>query len=92
MLILTSLAGGPKHGYALIQDIEEFGGLTLGAGTLYGCLANLEQAGLIEPLPSDDRRRPYRITGAGSALLEERLEESRRIARIGLARIKRAAT
>jgi DNA-binding PadR family transcriptional regulator len=91
VLVLTSLAGGPRHGYALIQDIEEFGAVTLGPGTLYGCLAKLEQAGLIEALPSDDRRRPYQITGAGRALLEERLEESWRIARIGLARIRRAA-
>jgi DNA-binding PadR family transcriptional regulator len=90
ILILTSLADGPKHGYALIQDIEELSGLTLGAGTLYGCLAKLEQAGLIEPLPSEDRRRPYQMTGAGRALLEERLEEARRIANIGLKRIRAA--
>ena len=38
MLVLTSLAGGPKHGYALIKDIEGFAGVTLGPGTLYGAL------------------------------------------------------
>ena len=36
VLILTSLADGPKHGYALIQDIKSFAGLELGPGTLYG--------------------------------------------------------
>ena len=43
VLILTSLAGSPKHGYALIKDIEDFAGVTLGAGTLYGALAKLEE-------------------------------------------------
>ncbi len=33
VLVLTSLAGGDKHGYALIKDIEAFSGLTLGPGT-----------------------------------------------------------
>jgi DNA-binding PadR family transcriptional regulator len=87
ILVLTSLASGPKHGYALIRDIEEFGGVRLGAGTLYGCLAKLEQAGLIEPLPDDDRRRPYRITASGSAALRARLEETQRIAAVGLGRL-----
>ena len=42
ILVLTSLAGNPKHGYALIKDIEEFAGVKMGPGTLYGCLAKLE--------------------------------------------------
>jgi DNA-binding PadR family transcriptional regulator len=92
ILVLTSLAGGPKHGYALIQDIEQISGVTFGAGTLYGCLANLERSGLIEPLPADDRRRPYRITQAGQELLRQRLEASQRVAAIGLARIDGAVT
>jgi len=62
ILILTSLAGSPRHGYALIKDIQGFAGVTLGAGTLYGALAKLEQAGLVTPLPADERRRPYQIT------------------------------
>jgi DNA-binding PadR family transcriptional regulator len=87
LLILTSLADGPKHGYALIKDIEEFAGIKLGPGTLYGCLAKLEQAGLVEALPSEDRRHPYRITQTGIYAVEKRLSESARIARIGLKRI-----
>jgi len=35
VLILTSLAGGPKHGYALIKDIDQPAGATLGFGTLH---------------------------------------------------------
>ena len=39
VLILTSLADGPKHGYALTKDIEQFAGVNLGPGTLYGAIA-----------------------------------------------------
>ena len=87
ILILTSLADTPKHGYALIKDIEDFAGVTLGAGTLYGALAKLEQAGLVQPLPAEDRRRPYQITPAGRELLHERLSETARIAKVGLRRL-----
>jgi DNA-binding PadR family transcriptional regulator len=90
ILILTSLAGSPKHGYALIKDIEEFAGVTLGAGTLYGALAALEEAGLVEALPAEDRRHPYRITGAGREQLRVRLSEAARIAQVGLRRIAEA--
>jgi DNA-binding PadR family transcriptional regulator len=90
ILILTSLADVPKHGYALIKDIEEFAGVKLGAGTLYGALAKLEEAGLVEALPADERRRPYRITPAGRMLLHERLSEAARIAQVGLGRIAAA--
>ena len=66
LLILASLAGGPKHGYAMMEDIEQMSGTRLGPGTLYGALARLERRGLIEPLPAEERRRPYRITGVGA--------------------------
>jgi DNA-binding PadR family transcriptional regulator len=87
VLVLTSLIDGPKHGYALIKDIEDFAGVTLGPGTLYGCLSKLERAGLVEALPSEERRHPYRITSAGLVVVHERLSESARIAQIGLKRI-----
>ena len=70
VLILASLADGPKHGYALIKDIEEFAGARLGPGTLYAALSRLESRGLVQPLPEQDRRRPYRLTAAGLARLE----------------------
>ena len=73
LFILISLAGGPKHGYAMMEDIAAFAGAHLGAGTLYGALTRLEQRGLIEALPTADRRRPYRLTPAGAALLQTRL-------------------
>lgn len=47
LLILASLAGGEKHGYAMMEDIEAMTGVHLGPGTLYGALSRLEQSGLI---------------------------------------------
>jgi DNA-binding PadR family transcriptional regulator len=89
VLILTSLADGPKHGYALTKDIEQFAGVSLGPGTLYGAIARLEERGLIEPeaVGSDERRRPYRITGAGRVALEEAVRDMRALADEGATRL-----
>jgi DNA-binding PadR family transcriptional regulator len=87
VLILASLSSGPKHGYALIKDIAEIAGATLGPGTLYGALSRLEQDGLIEALPAEDRRRPYRITPAGAAAARAYLEHVQRVAVVGLKRL-----
>jgi DNA-binding PadR family transcriptional regulator len=92
LLVLTSLVEGPKHGYALIKDIESFAGVKMGPGTLYGCLSKLEQAGLVEALPAQDRRHPYRITPSGLEAVRERLTEAARIAHVGLARIAGATS
>jgi DNA-binding PadR family transcriptional regulator len=92
ILVLTSLAGSPKHGYALIKDIEGFAGVRLGAGTLYGALAKLEEAGMVEALGAQERRRPYQITEAGREHLRQRLTEAARIAEVGLRRIATAAS
>lgn len=87
VLILTSLAAGPKHGHALGKDIEDFAGVALGPGALYGAITRLEERGLIAPLETDDRRRPYRITAAGSAALAEVVDDMRRMADIGASRL-----
>jgi DNA-binding PadR family transcriptional regulator len=86
-LILSSLADGPKHGYALTKDIEGFAGLRLAPGTLYEALSRLERQGLIEALESDSRRRPYRLTAAGAAALRSHLDGQRRVAEVGLRRL-----
>jgi DNA-binding PadR family transcriptional regulator len=78
-LILTSLAAGPRHGYAIVEDVEAFAGVRLGPGTLYGALARLEAAGLIAALAADDRRRPYELTVAGAAALGQELEALDRV-------------
>ena len=87
VLVLTSLAGGPKPGYALIKDVEQFAGVTLGPGTLYGALARLEDTGFVEALPAQKRRHPYAITAAGTAALADRLRRDGMITRVGLARL-----
>src|ERR1700689_1119119 len=79
VLILISLADGPKHGYALIQDIKELAGVELGPGTLYGALDRLERLRFVEPLPPDDRRHPYRITMPGAAALRAHLDSLERV-------------
>src|SRR5499427_4331403 len=86
-LILSSLADGAKHGYALTKDIEAFAGVRLAPGTLYEVLNRLEGQGLIEALASDDRRRPYRLTAAGAEALREHLQAQRHVADVGLRRL-----
>ena len=90
-LILSSLAGGAKHGYALTKDIEEFAGVRLAPGTLYEALSRLDSQGLIEALDSDDRRRPYRLTAAGAVALQSHLRAQRQLADVGLSRLGRLA-
>ena len=91
VLILTSLSAGPKHGHALTKDIEEFAGVRLGPGTLYGAITRLERRGLIEPLAAEDRRRPYRITAAGTDTLATALAGLRRVLDAGSQRLWGAA-
>jgi DNA-binding PadR family transcriptional regulator len=86
-LILSSLAEGPKHGYALTKDIERFAGVRLAPGTLYEALSRLEGQGLIESVESDDRRRPYKLTAVGAEALRSHLATQRRIADLGLRRL-----
>ena len=86
-LILTSLAEGPKHGHALLKDIETFAGVKLGPGTLYGAITRLEESGLIEALPADNRRNPYRITTTGTNVLRDVIVEMRTISDTGAKRL-----
>lgn len=90
VLILTSLAGGAKHGYALSKDIESFAGVVLGPGTLYGAISRLEERGLIEPAGADERRRPYRITAAGRRALAGVVRDMHALATVGASRLRLA--
>jgi DNA-binding PadR family transcriptional regulator len=87
LYILVSLSGGPKHGYAIMTDVEEISGSPMGPGTLYGALARLERRGLIEALDPEDRRRPYRLTDLGSTLVRAQLDSLGGFVRTGLARL-----
>ena len=88
VLILASLAGGEKHGYAMMEDIEATAGVHLGPGTLYGALSRLEQSGLIAPLPADERRRPYRLTAQGAAFLRQYLASLEKFVALGFKRLE----
>jgi DNA-binding PadR family transcriptional regulator len=88
MLVLASLASGPKHGHAMIEDIASLCGTRLGPGTLYGAIARLEQQGWIEPLPPEDRRRPYRITPDGLRVLRAKLTTLHQFSKAGLKRLE----
>ena len=87
LLILTSLADGPRHGYAIMTDIAAFSGVHMEPGTLYGALTRLERRGWVRPLPAEDRRRPYEITGSGRAVLAEQLASMQRVVAVGQRRI-----
>jgi DNA-binding PadR family transcriptional regulator len=87
LYILVSLSEGPKHGYAIMTDVETLSGSPMGPGTLYGALARLERRGLIEPLEAVDRRRPYRLTGLGQATVRAQIDRLSALARTGLRRL-----
>ncbi len=89
LLILVSLGDGPKHGYAIMADVEQGTGRPIGPGTLYAALARLEERGFIEALPPEDRRRPYRLTALGAAAVAEQLRELSAFAELGLRRLGR---
>ncbi|OGT27971.1 MAG: PadR family transcriptional regulator [Gammaproteobacteria bacterium RBG_16_66_13] len=81
--ILLALADGEKHGYAVMQEIEDAteGRVQMGPGTLYGSIKRMLAAGLIEesddrpdPTLDDERRRYYRQTGLGRKVLREEAE------------------
>ncbi len=87
LLVLISLADGPKHGYAMIEDIQAVSGAKLGPGTLYGAISRLESRGLIEALAPENRRNPYRLTAAGEHSLRQRLRSLAAVARVGERRL-----
>jgi len=87
LLRLISLSGGPKHGHAMLLDVAAFAGVRLGPGTLYGALSRLEDDALVEALPLEGRRRPYRLTDAGLAALRGRLTGLNAAVSIGLSRV-----
>jgi DNA-binding PadR family transcriptional regulator len=74
--ILLALAGGPRHGYGIMKEVEREsgGGVRLEIGSLYRLLGRLLDAGLIEDAESDDRRRYYRINRSGRRALKSEAE------------------
>ena len=90
LLILVSLADGPKHRYAITEDIDEFANVRFGPGSLYGAIARLESRDLIEPLEAEDRRNPYGLTAVGEKALRARLASMQVVANVGQKRLATA--
>ena len=88
--IMVGLADAPKHGYAIMKDIEDMGGFSMRPGTLYAALMRMERAKLVEEIQTSDyRRRPFRLTEAGRMRLEEDLKILAALASIGRRRLKK---
>jgi DNA-binding PadR family transcriptional regulator len=90
LLILSSLAEGEKHGYAIMVDVIAFANVEMGPGTLYSAITRLVELGWIEPCQATGRQRPYRITPSGLRHLRDQLEKMRRLANLGLRRLREA--
>jgi DNA-binding PadR family transcriptional regulator len=93
LLILTSLAAHPRHGYALIQDIAllSAGRVRMSTGTLFGALRRLLEDGWIERFEQQDtsrQKQAYRLTGVGRRQLQLELDRMRQLTRAGFARLR----
>ena len=92
-LILTSLAAQPRHGYALLQDVERIsnGRVILSTGTLYGALRRLLEDGLIERFEQEDTSRDkqaYQLTAQGRRQLQAEVERLKQLTRAATARLR----
>ncbi len=92
LLVSVSLLEGAKHGHAIVADVEQFAGRRLGPGTLYGAIGRLERLGLVQALPGDGRRKPYRLTDTGLAEVQRVLDEMGTLAAHGQLRLRRLGT
>ena len=93
LLILTSLADQPRHGYALMKDIEELSGgrVRLSTGALYGALRRLLEDAWIERFEQADTSREkqaYRLTAAGRGQLQLELDRMKQLTRAAGARLR----
>jgi DNA-binding PadR family transcriptional regulator len=93
LLILLSLADSPRHGYALMKDIESLskGRVRLSTGTLYGALRRLLEDRWIERFAQEDTARDkqaYRLAPAGRVQLDTELDRMKQLTRAAAARLK----
>jgi len=92
LLILLSLAEQPRHGYAILKDIEEMsdGRVILSTGTLYGALGRLLDDGWIERFEEQEAsrdRQAYRLTAKGRAVLQAEVARIRQLTRLASLRV-----
>src|SRR5579864_3893943 len=93
LLILLSLAETPRHGYALLKDIEAMssGRVRLSTGTLYGALHRLLESEWIERFEAEDTsrdKRSYRITAKGRRILGLEVDRMKQLTRIATTRLR----
>ena len=81
--IMVALSDGPRHGYAIMAEVERE------TGTLYAALSRLERRGLVEAMPAEDRRHPYRLTTMGAQALAAALDRMEALAARGRERLER---
>jgi len=93
LLILLGLADSPRHGYALMKEIESLsnGRVRLSTGTLYGALRRLLEDGWIDRFEQTDTSRDkqaYRLTSAGRSQLHRELDRMKELTRAAGARLR----
>jgi DNA-binding PadR family transcriptional regulator len=94
LLILLSLAEQPRHGYAILKDVDEMshGRVKLSTGTLYGALCRLLEEGWIERFKEEEAsrgRQAYRLSKAGKRNLQMEVSRLEHLARLGNLRVAR---
>jgi DNA-binding PadR family transcriptional regulator len=94
LLVLLSLAEQPRHGYAILKDVESLSGgrVLLSTGTLYGALQRLLGEGWIERVQEDDTprdRRTYRLSPRGRRNLQMEIERMRQLTEVATLRMAR---
>jgi DNA-binding PadR family transcriptional regulator len=94
LLILLSLSTQPRHGYAILQDIERMsdGRVRLSTGTLYGALRRLLEDHWIERFDDDDSSRgkqAYRLTSLGRRNLQQEVARMKQLTRVAALRVAR---
>jgi DNA-binding PadR family transcriptional regulator len=97
MLIMLSLAGQPRHGYAILKDVEQMssGRVMLSTGTLYGALRRLLDDGWIERFEEQERsrgRQAYRLTAGGRRNLQTEISRMKHLTRLASLRVARRET
>jgi DNA-binding PadR family transcriptional regulator len=94
LLILLSLAEEPRHGYAILKDVEQMseGRVRLSTGTLYGALRRLLGEDWIQRFDDDDTSRgkqSYRITAKGRRMLQQEVARMKQLTRLANLRVAR---
>lgn len=79
--ILLCLHERPRHGYGIMQRVQELsdGHVRIGSGTMYGATANLMQKGWIKERKAEERRREYELTDAGEKALGDEIDRLRHL-------------